>query len=155
MNLEIYLTGKVKTKFILEGVEQYLKWIKPYHKIKITSFPLAGSTSANRDQIKKKEGERYLKALQNEKNVVVLHERGEELSSMEFATFIKKWQNSGTRKLIFIIGGPLGFSDNVLSQNWKKLSLSRMTFTHEMALLVLLEQLYRAETINRGMIYHY
>jgi 23S rRNA (pseudouridine1915-N3)-methyltransferase len=74
---------------------------------------------------------------------------------MEFATFIKKWQNSGTRKLIFIIGGPLGFSDNVLSQNWKKLSLSRMTFTHEMALLVLLEQLYRAETINRGMIYHY
>lgn len=155
MNIEVYLTGKIKSRFISEGVEQYIKWTKPYHKIKIISFPLGGSTSAGKDQVKRREGERYLKALQNEKNVVVLHERGEELSSIEFATFMKKWQNSGTRKLSFIIGGPLGFSDDVLSQDWKKLSLSRMTLTHEMALLVLLEQLYRAETINRGITYHY
>ncbi|AKI98264.1 50S rRNA methyltransferase [Kosmotoga pacifica] len=135
------------------GVERYLKWLSPYAGVNVRSLPLG--RGKNIEEVKKEEAKRYIELLKGEKHVVVLHEKGKELSSVQFATRIKTWQNSSVKKVYFLIGGPYGFAEEILESGWELFSLSRLTFTHEMALLLLLEQLYRAETILKGKTYHY
>ncbi len=155
MNIRAVLTGKPKSSFIVQGIEQYGKWLKPYVRIEVRYLPLGGGTDREREKIKEKEGKNYLKLLRPDETVVLLHEQGEQYSSVEFAQKLQKWQNIGVKNLSFLLGGPLGFSDELLSREWQKLSLSRMTFTHEMALMLLLEQLYRAYSILDNRTYHY
>jgi len=155
MNIRAILTGKPKSDFIIRGIEQYDKWLKPYVRIEIRYLPLGGGTDRERDKIKERESKNYLKLLRPDETVVLLHEKGEQYSSVEFAHKLQKWQNIGVKNLSFFLGGPLGFSDELLSREWQKVSLSRMTFTHEMALMILLEQLYRAYSILDNRTYHY
>lgn len=154
MNIKITLTGKPKSDFILRGVERYIKWLSPYGKVQLQYLPLGGKTDRNREEVKRKESRKYIELIDSRDTIVLLHEKGEEYSSQQFARKLETWQNEGV-KLSFFLGGPLGFSDEILSKDWLKLSLSRMTFTHEMAFLILLEQLYRAYSILGNKTYHY
>ena len=149
------VTGKLRTDFIKRGVERYLKWLSPYAAVRITTLPLGKGN--NIEEIKKKETRRYLSIIEAEKyaHVLILDERGKMPTSVEFASKLKTWQNRSIKKVFFLIGGPYGFSDEILKSGWELLSLSKLTFTHEMAELLLLEQLYRAETILQGKTYHY
>ncbi|RKX50361.1 MAG: 50S rRNA methyltransferase [Thermotogae bacterium] len=155
MIFEIVVTGKLKTDFIKKGVERYLKWLSPYAVIKITTLPLGKGN--NIEEIKKEEAKRYLSILEAEKyaHILILDERGEMPTSVQFASKLKTWQNRSVKKVFFLIGGPYGFSSEILRSKWELLSLSKLTFTHEMTVLLLLEQLYRAETILLGKTYHY
>ncbi|OAA31063.1 50S rRNA methyltransferase [Kosmotoga arenicorallina S304] len=155
MTFEIVVTGKIKTDFIKIGVEQYLKWVSPYATVKITTLP--PGRGSNIEEIKKEEAKRYIGIIEVEKyaKVLILDERGKIPTSVQFASKLKTWQNRSVKKVLFLIGGPYGFSREILEGGWELFSLSKLTFTHEMAVLLLLEQLYRAETIIKGKTYHY
>ncbi|MBN2218826.1 MAG: 23S rRNA (pseudouridine(1915)-N(3))-methyltransferase RlmH [Kosmotogaceae bacterium] len=155
MNIRIAATGKPKSNFIVEGIEQYRKWLSAFGRVDLEYFPLGGTTAREREKVKEREGRRYLKAADSQDKILLLDARGEQYSSQEFARMLEKWQNIGVSNLSFFVGGPLGFSNEVLSKGWQKLALSRMTFTHEMALLILLEQLFRAYAILGNRPYHY
>lgn len=156
MNIEIVITGKPKTKFVKAGIDQYLKWLSPYYKVNVKYLSLGGATSNNRELVKEKESMKYLELIKPGDSIIVMDERGEEFSSFEFANQLKLWQNSGANRILIMIGGPLGFSKKILEdRRYRKMAISRMTFTHEMSLLLILEQIYRADSINRGKTYHY
>jgi 23S rRNA (pseudouridine1915-N3)-methyltransferase len=107
------------------------------------------------EDYKQKEGEMLLPVMKDEKDVFLLDENGREYSSREFAGFIDKKMNTGCRHLIFVIGGPFGFSDDVYKASAGSISLSRLTFSHQLVRLVFAEQLYRACTIMKGEPYHH
>ncbi|TYB95706.1 MAG: 23S rRNA (pseudouridine(1915)-N(3))-methyltransferase RlmH [Kosmotoga sp.] len=155
MNVEIFIVGKPKTSFIKAGIKRYLTWIQPYLNLEINVVEAVHKKSKSLDETKRIESESILKKLEKDSKKVLLDVRGELQTSSQFATFIKTWQNIGRENLNFIIGGAFGFSKEIYEKNWKCLSLSPMTLTHEMALLFLLEQIYRAETIIVGKKYHY
>ncbi|MFW6120338.1 MAG: 23S rRNA (pseudouridine(1915)-N(3))-methyltransferase RlmH [Petrotogales bacterium] len=155
MNAEIIIVGKPKTPFIKAGIRRYLTWIRAYLNLEIKVVQAVNKKTKSIDEIKKIETENILKKIEKHSKKILLDVRGEFLTSSEFATFVKKWQNSGRENLNLIIGGAFGFSNEMYDQNWKRLSLSPMTLTHEMVLLFLLEQIYRAETIIVGKKYHY
>ncbi|MGC9383681.1 MAG: 23S rRNA (pseudouridine(1915)-N(3))-methyltransferase RlmH [Kosmotogaceae bacterium] len=155
MNAEIFVVGKPKTPFIKAGIKRYITCIKPYLNLNINIIEAVNKKSRSIDETKRIESESILKNLEKDSRKVLLDVRGELKTSLEFATFIKTWQNSGREKLNFIIGGVFGFSKEIYEKSWNRLSLSPMTLTHEMALLFLLEQIYRAETIIVGKRYHY
>ncbi|MFO7881426.1 MAG: 23S rRNA (pseudouridine(1915)-N(3))-methyltransferase RlmH [Kosmotogaceae bacterium] len=155
MNAEILIVGKPKTPFIKSGIKRYVTWIRPYLSLGIKVVGAVNKRTKNVDDIKKFESDNILKQIEKHSKKVLLDVQGELQTSSEFATFIKTWQNSGREKLSFIIGGAFGFSDEIYDKHWKSLSLSPMTLTHELALLFLLEQIYRAETIIVGKKYHY
>jgi len=155
MNAEIFIVGKPKTPFIKAAIQRYITWIKPYLNLKINVIETVNKKTKSIDETKRIESESILKKLEKDSKKILLDVRGELQTSSQFATFIKTWQNSGREKLNFIIGGAFGFSKEIYEKNWNRLSLSPMTLTHEMALLFLLEQVYRAETIIVGKRYHY
>jgi 23S rRNA (pseudouridine1915-N3)-methyltransferase len=109
----------------------------------------------NHEEQKTAEGRMILEALQPGDTLILLDERGDEFSSQEFAKFISRKQNASTKRLVFVIGGPFGFDREVYAQATSKLSLSRMTFSHQMIRLFFAEQLYRAFTILKGEKYHH
>jgi 23S rRNA (pseudouridine1915-N3)-methyltransferase len=156
MRLTILCMGKTKERFIQEGIEKYLRYLKPYANASIKELKeekiqdLKDATS-----IRKKDAEKIFKAVPAGAYLVSLDERGEEFTSHEFAALLNNTLESGVREMIFIIGGALGLDEAVVARSHKTVALSRWTFTHEMARLVLLEQLYRAFTIIKGKTYHY
>ncbi|SHE70701.1 23S rRNA (pseudouridine1915-N3)-methyltransferase [Marinitoga hydrogenitolerans DSM 16785] len=153
--IKIFVIGKPKTKFIKSGIEQYLKWNKKYDRVELIELPL--STDLNKitsEEYKKQDKEKFAKYYLPDVFKVVLDERGKELSSIEFANKIEKWR-IGRKNISFFIGGPLGHHEEIRKNADFLLSISRMTFTHEMAVLLLLEQIYRAFKINNNEKYHY
>lgn len=152
----IIAIGKVKEKFYRDAFDEYLKRLSPYARIKVEELK-AEPFKNESDKLKSKqaEGERLLKLLaaQKEAAVFILDERGREFISTDFAKSLSKQQN---KKLVFVIGGTLGLSDEVLNRpDFQFLSLSKMTLPHELARVVLAEQLYRAVCINKDKSYHY
>ena len=158
MQLRVIAVGKIKERFLSEGIAEYGKRLLPYLKLSITEIAeerRGVHASASQEQIaKEKEGERILAAIPEGAYVVALDLRGKELSSEVFADRLRDWQLAGTHTVAVIIGGDLGLSDAVLARAAFRLSLSPMTFTHQMARLIFLEQLYRACRINSGEPYH-
>jgi len=152
-NITILAIGKLKEQIYRDGVTEYLKRLRPYAKIKVVELAPESFGESNREQAKEKENQKILDYLEKnkDKKVVCLTEGGREYSSVEFSQFL----NKTNQEIIFIIGGALGFSEKTLSKMDGKLSLSKMTFLHEMARLVLVEQLYRVQMINKGKSYHY
>ncbi|MDE6296597.1 MAG: 23S rRNA (pseudouridine(1915)-N(3))-methyltransferase RlmH, partial [Muribaculaceae bacterium] len=127
-----------------------------YIGYKINCIPdIKKGASLSAERQKEAEGEIILSKLQPSDFVVLLDERGKEYSSMEFAGYIEKQMLSGRKRLVFVVGGPYGFSQSVYDRSDGKVSLSRMTFNHEMVRLFFTEQLYRAMTILRGEPYHH
>ncbi|MBU4216532.1 23S rRNA (pseudouridine(1915)-N(3))-methyltransferase RlmH [Candidatus Parcubacteria bacterium] len=152
-SITILAVGKLKEKIYRDGVAEYLKRLKPYAKIKVVELAPEAFGETNREQAKEKENQRILDYLEKnkDKKIICLTEGGTEYSSMEFSKFL----NKTNQEIIFIIGGALGFSSKTLSKMDVKLSLSKMTFLHEMARLILVEQIYRAQMIESGKSYHY
>jgi 23S rRNA (pseudouridine1915-N3)-methyltransferase len=152
LEIIIITIGKIKNEFFAGAISEYLTRLKPYASLKILELSPEPFNESNRDKAKKTEGERILSAVEKYAGaeIFLLHERGEEIDSVKLA---RRLELSGG-KTVFVIAGALGFSEEVL-QKYCQLSLSKMTFPHEMARLILLEQIYRATTIIKGKTYHY
>ena len=155
MKTELLLVGKTVNKHFIAGINDYVERTNHYMPFSITVIPELKNTKAlNEEQQKEREGDLILQKLQSSDTVVLLDEHGKELRSIEFADWLQRKQNT-TRRLIFIIGGPYGFSKAVYERANERLSLSKMTFSHQMVRLIFCEQIYRACTIIRGEPYHH
>lgn len=156
MKVVILAVGRTQTAYINEGITRYLDRLRHYLPVELQVIPDLKQTKTLTEAVQKqKEGELILAALQPGDFVTLLDERGRELTSREFAAQIEERMNRGLRRLVFVIGGPYGFSEAVYGRADSKLSLSRMTMTHEMVRLLFVEQVYRAMTILRGEPYHH
>ena len=155
MKTTLILVGKTNGKLFNEGIDDYAKRIGHYTPFAVKVLPELKSTkSLSESQQKDKEGKMILKSISPSDFVVLLDEHGTEYRSMEFAKWIEKRRNGG-RDLVFVIGGPYGFSPDVYNRADTLISLSRMTFSHQMVRLIFVEQLYRACTIIKGEPYHH
>lgn len=156
MNIELIVVGKTDSKEVDALVTLYTKRINFYTKFSITYIPDVRNTkNLSEAEQKRVEGETILKLISEADRVVLLDERGAQYSSTEYADFLQKRMNSGVKRLVFVIGGPYGFSEAVYSRANDKISLSRMTFSHQIVRAIFAEQLYRGFTIIRGEPYHH
>lgn len=155
MKINILSGGKVRQSWILEGEKEYLKRMTPPFEVIIEELGLSEPSSMSSEELQKREAKEILKRLEKEKGyIVALDENAKTLDTPEFAKFIDGNLNSGIRKLIFLIGGPIGFHSSVKERADRSISLSRLTFPHHLARLILVEQIYRASTIIKGTGYH-
>ncbi len=156
MKISLILLGKTQLDYIDEGIKIYFDRIQHYIPFEITIIKSVKKYGSNDiQQIKTAEGNEILKKLKPGDYVVLLDEKGKGISSSEFAIFIENKLASGVKNMIFIIGGAYGFSDNIYLKANEKISLSKMTFSHQLARLIFVEQLYRAFTIIKGENYHH
>jgi 23S rRNA (pseudouridine1915-N3)-methyltransferase len=158
MQIRVVAVGKIKEKFLQDGIAEFEKRLRPYAKLQVIEIadekrPLSAPPSLESVAMEK-EGERILSALPENAFVIALDVKGQAWSSVELAEAFREWELAGKNQLAFIIGGDLGLSPAVLARSDLRLSLSKMTFTHPMARLLLLEQVYRAFRILRGEPYH-
>lgn len=155
MKFMLLVVGKTVEKHYIAAIEDYLQRIRHYISFDIEVIPeLKNTKSLSTGQIKEKEGELIVKALQPGDVPVLLDERGKEFRSIEFATWIERKMHTAKR-LVFIIGGAYGFSQAVYQIAQEKISLSKMTFSHQMIRLIFTEQLYRAMSILNNSPYHH
>ena len=155
MKILLILMGKTNDKHFAAGIAAYVERIGHYMPFELVTIPeLKTTKSLSEEQQKRAEGELILRQLQPQDTVVLLDEHGTELRSTEFARWIERKTHTA-RRLVFVIGGPYGFSQEVYARASEQLSLSRMTFSHQMVRLIFTEQLYRACTIIRGEPYHH
>ena len=155
MKTELILIGKTTDKHFQAEIDDYTSRIGHYMPFSITVIPELKNTKAlSEAQQKEREGEMVLAKLQPSDHVVLLDEHGKEFRSVEFARWIEQ-KNASVRRLVFVIGGPYGFSDAMYQRANEKISLSKMTFSHQMVRLVFTEQIYRACTIIKGEPYHH
>jgi 23S rRNA (pseudouridine1915-N3)-methyltransferase len=158
MQIRVIAIGRIKEKFLQEGIAEYEKRLRPYVKLQIAELGdekrPASSSSSVETAAKEKEGERILQAVPEGSFVVSLDLKGQSLSSEDLADTFREWELAGKSQVAFVIGGDLGLSPAVLNRSDLRLSLSKMTFTHPMARLLLLEQIYRACRIKSGEPYH-
>jgi 23S rRNA (pseudouridine1915-N3)-methyltransferase len=156
MKLTIFCMGKTKERFIQEGIAKYLRYLKPYAATEIKELREEKIQDLkDAPLIRKKESEKIFKALPPQALLVALDERGQEFTSHGFAEFLNRAVDSGVREIAFVLGGAMGLDESVTERSAKVIAMSQWTLTHEMARLVLLEQLYRAFTIIKGKAYHY
>lgn len=156
MNIELLAIGKTRTRFVSEGIAEYLGRLKRYVSFQINELPDVKNAGKMAENIQKEaEGELLLSRLSPADIVILLDERGEQYTSKKFADRLQSWMASGRKKLIFVVGGPYGFSQKVYDRADGLLSLSKMTFNHEMVRLFFTEQIYRGMTILRGEPYHH
>jgi 23S rRNA (pseudouridine1915-N3)-methyltransferase len=156
MKITLLTIGKTEDKYLLEGIDIYLKRLKHYIPFRILEIPeLKNTKSLSRDQQKNKEAELLFKNIQSTDYVILLDENGAEFTSKKFSVYLNKKMVGGQQHLVFIIGGPYGFSDEVYARGNDRISLSQMTFSHQMIRLFFAEQLYRAFTILKGEPYHH
>lgn len=148
--------GRTGIDFVKEGIAEYTGRLRHYIPYSIIEIPdVRKGAKMSVDSQKEAEGNAILSALRPSDLVILLDERGREYSSMEFAAAIEKIMASGCRRCVFVVGGPYGFAQSVYDRADRKISLSRMTFNHEMVRLFFTEQVYRAMTILRGEPYHH
>lgn len=155
MKSELIVVGKTTDKLFETAINDYIGRIKHYITFDFTVIPaLRNSLSMSEEEQKTKEGELILKHVMPSDTVVLLDEHGKEMRSVELAQWLQH-KIATTRNLVFVIGGPYGFSSSVYARANEKLSLSRLTFSHQMVRLIFTEQLYRACTIIKGERYHH
>ncbi|MCQ2160310.1 MAG: 23S rRNA (pseudouridine(1915)-N(3))-methyltransferase RlmH [Bacteroidales bacterium] len=156
MKITLLTVGKTDVKWVREGLELYSSRLVHYIPFSLVEIPELKNVSAlSQDQIKSREGELILKHIKPADELVLLDEHGREFRSVEFAEFIEGRMSRSSRDLVFVIGGAYGFSGDVYSRADSKISLSKMTFSHQMVRTIFAEQLYRAFTIMRGEPYHH
>lgn len=155
LNITILVLGKLKEKYWAEAEKEYLKRLSPYAKIKIIELIEEAFTKKdNPEIIKKKEAEKIQKNLPQNSFIIALHEQGDEMTSLDLAKFLNINSTKG-ENLVFIIGGPRGLHPDIINIAKRKLSLSQLTFPHQMVRTILLEQIYRSITIIQKKNYHY
>ena len=156
MKIILAVVGKMAGGYLSKGIEEYTSRLKHYVPFEIQYIPDAKNTkSLTETQQKEAEGRNILAAIDKSDYVVLLDEHGKQFTSVEFARYIEKKMAAVQRRLVFVVGGPYGFSPDVYSRASEKISLSSMTFSHEMIRLIFTEQLYRAMTILRNEPYHH
>lgn len=156
MKIELLLTGKTDLDYLKTGISLYEQRLKHYCTYTRREIPeLKQASSLKENQIKEKEGELILKGISEQDHLILLDQRGEALTSEEFALRLENWALRGVKKVIFTVGGAYGFSEKVYKRANGKISLSNMTFSHQMVRLIFTEQLYRAFTIVKGEPYHH
>jgi 23S rRNA (pseudouridine1915-N3)-methyltransferase len=156
MKLTLLVIGKTDKTYLKEAVEEYTKRLKHYIPFEIEIIPdIKNTKNLSAGQQKIKEGELILSKDYSGKEIHLFDEKGKMFSSKEFARFIEKKMVSGLKELVFVIGGPYGFSEDVYEKANSRISLSRLTFSHQMARLLCVEQFYRAFTILKGEPYHH
>lgn len=156
MKITLLAIGKTNARFLQEGIDQYTKRLSHYIPFELKILPDVKTTkSLTNEKQKEMEGQMFLSAIGQGDWVTLLDEKGKEFTSREFASYIDKKTITIPKNLIFIIGGPYGFSQEMYNRANEKLSLSKMTFSHEMIRLFFVEQIYRAMTILKGEPYHH
>lgn len=156
MKVLLLTVGKTNEINFINAISDYQKRLKFYIPFEIQELPeLKNTKSLSESQQKTLEGEAILAALDASDLVVLLDDKGKDFTSMQFADYMQRNMASGAKRLIFVVGGPYGFSDAVYARANGKVSLSKMTFSHQMVRLIFVEQLYRAMTILRGEPYHH
>ncbi|MBD5195168.1 MAG: 23S rRNA (pseudouridine(1915)-N(3))-methyltransferase RlmH [Bacteroidales bacterium] len=156
MEFILITIGKTKIDYVATGIKEYLNRLKryiPFSLVELADIKSAKGVSENIQ--KQKEGAMILEKISPSDFVILLDEKGREYSSVEFANYLQKLMSIGRKAIVFVVGGPYGFSDDVYNRADAKLSLSRMTFNHEMIRLFFIEQVYRGMTILRGEPYHH
>ncbi len=156
MNIELIVVGKTDMKEVEALVTTYTKRLNHYVRFAITTIADVRNTKKlSEAEQKRLEGEAILKLITDSDHLMLLDEHGAEYRSIEFADMIQRRMLSGTKRLVFVIGGPYGFSDAVYQRSNSKLSLSKMTFSHQIVRAIFTEQLYRAFTILKNEPYHH
>ncbi len=156
MRLTLLCISKTTEKYLLEGMAIYENRLQHYCKFQRIEIPdLKNSKNLSFDQQKQKEAELILAKISNTDFVVLLDENGKEFSSVQFSNELNKWMNQSITSVVFVIGGPYGFDKSVYDRANLKISLSRLTFSHQMVRLFFTEQLYRALSILKGEPYHH
>jgi 23S rRNA (pseudouridine1915-N3)-methyltransferase len=156
MKIQLTVVGKTNQDFVQKGLDEFCSRLKHYIPFELDIIPdIKNTKNLSQEEQKEKEGELILKSIQSGDYVVLLDERGKEFSSVQFAGYIEKKTHTITKKLVFVIGGPYGFSQKIYEAASERVSLSKMTFSHQMIRLVFAEQLYRAMTILNNEPYHH
>jgi len=154
MRHHLLFLGREKESFLAAGIGEYAARLRHYAEVEITLLKEKPKANENEAALTARQGEQLLAAIRPGAFVVALDGSGQALSSLELAALVSRWEAHGVKTVSYLLGGPLGLAANVLARADFRLSLSKMTFTHDMARLILLEQLYRAYTIKAGEKYH-
>ncbi|WP_339653543.1 23S rRNA (pseudouridine(1915)-N(3))-methyltransferase RlmH [uncultured Maribacter sp.] len=156
MTIKLLAIGKTDSSQLQELIEVYQKRLQHYINFEIELIPdLKKTKNLSEEQQKEKEGQLILKKLAPTDVLILFDEKGKHLTSIEFSQYLQKKMNSGIKQVVFLIGGPYGFSNDVYAKALGKISLSKMTFSHQMVRLFITEQLYRAFTILKNEPYHH
>ena len=156
MKISLVVIGKTNGKFLIDGINEYTKRLSYYIPFNIEYLPDSkNNKKLSEDQQKTVEGNTILNFIDKSDYVVLLDEHGKEFTSVEFSKYIEKKMSTVSKRLVFIVGGPYGFSQDVKNRANEKISLSKMTFSHEMIRLIFTEQLYRAMTIINNEPYNH
>ena len=156
MTIKLIVLGKTYSTQLNQLIEEYQNRLKHYIRFELEIIPdIKNTKNLSEKQQKEKEGEAILNKLNPTDLLILLDENGKQKTSVEFSEYLQKKMNSGLKQLVFVIGGPYGFSDAVYQKSQGKISLSKMTFSHQMVRLFMVEQLYRAFTILRNEPYHH
>lgn len=156
MKIELAVIGKTSIGYLKQGIDEYIKRLKHYVPFEIKYIDdIKNTKNISEDQQKRTEGAKILSLLDKSDFVVLLDEHGKEYTSMQYSSYIQKRMLSGAKKVVFVIGGPYGFSQEVYDRANDNISFSKMTFNHEMIRLIFTEQLYRAYTIINHEPYHH
>jgi 23S rRNA (pseudouridine1915-N3)-methyltransferase len=156
MKITLLQTGKTVEKFISDGVAEYSARIRKFIPFEIITIPdLKNTKSMPVEEQKQKEGKQILQAIGNEDYVIVMDDKGEDYTTLEFAAQLQKIFLLPKKRAVFVIGGPWGFSGEVYESADLKMSLSRLTFSHQLVRLLFAEQLYRVLTVIKGTPYHH
>ena len=156
MTITLLAVGKTDQKQLIQLIDDYTKRLGFYINFKFEIIPdLKNAKNLNKIQQKEKEGELILKKIAKSDTLILLDENGKQLSSVAFSEYLQKHMNSGIKNLFFVIGGPYGFSNEIYQRANGKISLSKMTFSHQMVRLFFIEQLYRGFTILKNEPYHH
>lgn len=156
MKITLLAIGKNGYKFVDDGINEYVKRLKNYCNFELVILPdLKNTKSLSQAQIKTQEASKFLAQIPKSAYVILLDENGKHFSSEKFAESIQNYMNQSMKDVVFVIGGPYGFDDQMYEKSNLKLSFSQMTLSHQLIRLVFVEQLYRAFTILRGEPYHH
>ena len=156
MKIKLLAIGKTDNKNLIALIDEYQNRLKHYIKFELEIIPdIKNVKNLSEVQQKEKEGELILSKLQNTDQLLLLDDKGNAYSSIQFSQYLQKKMNSGIKQLVIVIGGPYGFSEAVYKKSSGKVSLSKMTFSHQMIRLFVVEQLYRGFTILKNEPYHH
>ena len=155
MNIKLIVVGKSESEHLRSWVEVYVKRLSHCTVFEIVTLPdVKNAKNLSVGELKEREGEMILRQIEKADKVVLLDEKGKEFSSMEFSKYLEKQMNASVRTLAFVVGGAFGFSPKVYEKIGERIAISRMTFSHQMIRLLVVEQIYRAFTILKGEPYH-
>ena len=155
MHVKFIVVGKTSFPYLREGIDIYLKRLVHYTKVDYIEIPVKIPKSAKEKDVKQLESKAFLKRLSASDTIILLDERGKKFNSISFSKWLEKFMLNSTKSIVFLVGGPYGFSDEIIKRSSQKISLSEMTFSHQMIRLFFVEQLYRGFTILKGEPYHH